>query len=594
MSDSEGITANIVVLEQGDVSEEEDEPHPHRRDPYSHLPILKAELSAKERCHSESSTSTLCNSPRNSPQVARTKSKQLAETNTESDAVPGIALNDEVRKSSGIFPAEAVPADYSRTGPTEVISTDPPQIVRAGPSEDTVKGSSPVPGIVTPEYVMPADSPSSVSAGHPVLSPAEIVQADLSGNGIFPADQPENGADLPKNGIVPVDPTENGIVPVDLPENGIVPVDPSENGIAPANGKNIPADPHEVKKADSPTPRIAPLKDEITIVLVGKSGAGKSTLAKKFFGIDLDTKMSAKDKSPKIETHPAPRKLTDVTVRIVDTIGLGAEKDNKAQLKKLSSETKGKTDLVIYCLPIGPGCRFADSNPDIMASLQAAYGKEIWKHCIVVLTYSNMAWLSIKLSQPDEAEAIAEYKHLVSEYVQEFRKQLEKLGVKEVITESILDAKNSSRRAAATEGLLQRTTEGSSQKANDNYHMLFIPVGHQPNDPVMADVKCTVTAKYGGGGQDVPQDKRIDTNKWADVLTYCILEREEVGPALLQFWYGRDRIEQVMREGGYFNTFLGGGFTGMVAGGAAGTATGAAVGALGGPFGLQQYQLVLV
>ena len=125
--------------------------------------------------------------------------------------------------------------------------------------------------------------------------------------------------------------------------------------------------------------------------------------------------------------------------------------------------------------------------------------------------------------------------------------------------------------------------EGAPGNPADNdgsCEMLFIPAGHLPEDQVMADIKYTATSQRRDH-----EVQRVDTNKWADVLTYCVLERKEVGSALLQFWHGRDRIEQVMRESGYFNTMVGGGTTGMVVGGAAGTATGAVVGALAGPFG---------
>ena len=317
----------------------------------------------------------------------------------------------------------------------------------------------------------------------------------------------------------------------------------------------------------------ARLQDETTIVLIGKSGAGKSTLAKNVFGVnEVDTEISAERTTTEIKTYRKHK--NGVPIAIIDTVGFESvnKKQIKQQLKELSKHTGGKADLVIYCLPISPSSKFDDFNPDIMAALQDAFGKDIWNHCLVVLTFSNVAWSSINDSNPNNIGAAMEtYKRHVNAYVEKFKQALQKLKAEKVKVKSIL---------APVADVPAEGAPGNPADNDGSCEILFIPAGHLPEDQVMADIKYTATSQRRD--QEV---QHVDTNKWADVLTYCVLERKEVGPALLQFWYGRDRIEQVMREGGYFNTMVGGGTTGMVVGGAAGTAVGAAVGALGGPFG---------
>ena len=322
------------------------------------------------------------------------------------------------------------------------------------------------------------------------------------------------------------------------------------------------------------------LQDETTIVLIGKSGAGKSTLVKNVFGVDeVDTEISAERTTTEIKTYRkhkngVPIAIIDtvgVPIAIIDTVGFESvnKKQIKKQLKELSKHTGGKADLVIYCLPISPSSKFDDFNPDIMAALQDAFGKDIWNHCLVILTFSNVAWSSINDSNPNNIGAAMEtYKRHVNAYVEKFKQALQKLKEEKVKVKSILAP------------VADAPAEGAPGNPDGSCEMLFIPAGHLPEDQVMADIKYTATSQRRDH-----EVQHVDTNKWADVLTYCVLERKEVGSALLQFWYGRDRIEQVMREGGYFNTMVGGGTTGMVVGGAAGTATGAVVGALAGPFG---------
>ena len=167
----------------------------------------------------------------------------------------------------------------------------------------------------------------------------------------------------------------------------------------------------------------ARLQDETTIVLIGKSGAGKSTLAKNVFGVDeVDTEISAERTTTEIKTHRKHK--NGVPIAIIDTVGFESvnKKQIKQQLKELSKHTGGKADLVIYCLPISPSSKFDDFNPDIMAALQDAFGKDIWNHCLVVLTFSNVAWSSINDSNPNNIGAAMEtYKRHVNAYVEKFK-----------------------------------------------------------------------------------------------------------------------------------------------------------------------------
>ena len=117
-------------------------------------------------------------------------------------------------------------------------------------------------------------------------------------------------------------------------------------------------------------------KNKVTIVFAGKSGAGKSTLAKKLFGFPVGSTKPSANPITKAHEKLLPTPKDGVTINIIDMAGYN-KKDKKKQLKELSKLSNGEADLVLYCLPISPNSKFDDLNPDIMASLQDAFGKDI-------------------------------------------------------------------------------------------------------------------------------------------------------------------------------------------------------------------------
>ena len=128
---------------------------------------------------------------------------------------------------------------------------------------------------------------------------------------------------------------------------------------------------------------------------MGRSGAGKSSLLRNIFPELPDKKLCATPETTHLRTNSFTR--NDVTLKVVDSICLDQDKRRrKQQLKELAHHTNEKADLVVLCVPVGPGTRFVNDTPQIMKSLQLAFGKNIWRHCLVVFTYSNLAWELVK------------------------------------------------------------------------------------------------------------------------------------------------------------------------------------------------------
>jgi GTPase Era involved in 16S rRNA processing len=150
-----------------------------------------------------------------------------------------------------------------------------------------------------------------------------------------------------------------------------------------------PAGPDQQEQVNA-TPSTPAKAAEIHLVIAGRPGAGKSILLKKILGWKAELELCTTSSTKKCETKEDTRH--GITVRVTDTVGLGDRKqERKKELKKLHQHTRGHADLLVYCLSVNPGSRFDFGNPAIMKSLQSAYGKEIWKHCVLVFTYSKLA-----------------------------------------------------------------------------------------------------------------------------------------------------------------------------------------------------------
>ena len=101
----------------------------------------------------------------------------------------------------------------------------------------------------------------------------------------------------------------------------------------------------------------------------------------------------------------------NITVRIIDTRGLAEKRSDKIkELQRLSGYTKEKADILLYCVPVGPGSKLDDANPVTMRCLTEAYRKQIWDHCVLVFTMSDMALVQHKRQNPDTTSAHKDYK----------------------------------------------------------------------------------------------------------------------------------------------------------------------------------------
>lgn len=169
----------------------------------------------------------------------------------------------------------------------------------------------------------------------------------------------------------------------------------------------------------------------IVIALAGRSGAGKSTLLNNILelkGRDAATTGHDGRATTQHVTRHQQVKVGRVTIQILDTPGFDSLDVNESEiLLDLERKSKGKADLLIYCASLLPTGKIGDTDKKIIKNLTKAFGKQIWKRAILVLTFAN--------SVSKDPKNNNDYNTLIKNYTENFEKCLDKASVKIKVSE---------------------------------------------------------------------------------------------------------------------------------------------------------------
>ena len=195
----------------------------------------------------------------------------------------------------------------------------------------------------------------------------------------------------------------------------------------------------------------------VTMVVVGREGVGKSSLiANTFRGADCETGDRAYPTTNEAKFYEqTEREGTEraVTLRIIDSPGLGGiDKNVKKFKKELSEITNKAADIMLHCVSMSNGSRIGDTDVTIIKALTGAFGKGIWKHTILLLTFANTR----NVSEDD-------YVNLVENYAKQFENALRHAYVFDIKVRSIFSR---------------------DLPENDNGSILAVPVGYDPQEPL--------------------------------------------------------------------------------------------------------------
>ena len=181
-------------------------------------------------------------------------------------------------------------------------------------------------------------------------------------------------------------------------------------------------------------------KRRLVLVTAGKIGAGKSTVINNLLGLKgkkaAEAKLSPRSVTKNVDYYE--KEIAGITVRIIDTPGcdsvdldLTDKQEQEALLVKLLEFTDGKfPDLLLYCVSLVGG-RF---DGRIVEELTKAFGSEVWKHTILVLTFGDTALDNYE----EDVDKNQKFRELLEAYTTEFEKALKKAGVSDVPVKPIL------------------------------------------------------------------------------------------------------------------------------------------------------------
>ena len=172
----------------------------------------------------------------------------------------------------------------------------------------------------------------------------------------------------------------------------------------------------------------------VTMVVLGKSGAGKSTLINNFLELEKDEMCETGNGASVTTTEVAIKENVkkDVTVRMIDTPGLGGIDDIRAKdvFKDLSNITNKQADVMVYCVSIHPSSCIDSTDIDIIRAITSAFSSEIWRHTILALTFAG--W-------PDTSKSSSsEYRSRICNYASAFQEALHKANIRKISVKSAL------------------------------------------------------------------------------------------------------------------------------------------------------------
>ncbi|XP_022809669.1 translocase of chloroplast 34, chloroplastic-like [Stylophora pistillata] len=131
-------------------------------------------------------------------------------------------------------------------------------------------------------------------------------------------------------------------------------------------------------------------KKDLTILVMGKFGVGKSSLVNAIVGkpVAVSEALSVYQNCVSEAKQYLCKVVEGIDVLVWDSPGLqdGEEKDD-LYLADVQQRTK-EIDVIIYCLRMDDA-RFYPADKRAIKNLTGVFGKQLWKHTVIALTFAN-------------------------------------------------------------------------------------------------------------------------------------------------------------------------------------------------------------
>lgn len=280
-------------------------------------------------------------------------------------------------------------------------------------------------------------------------------------------------------------------------------------------------------------------RTEITLVTAGKSGSGKSSLIANMLGLEGENapKINHSPSSVSMEVEIFERQVNGITLRIIDTPGLGASDVEEARIiSQLQTATQGKADMLLYCVSMLPTSKIDKPDKEIVKKLTYAFGEDCWKRAILVFTFANMV-------------KRAKHKAVIEQYSEKFQ---------EILRSVCSHYQPSCHLFSSEEFSIVPIYSCNHRKIKRSpYEIIALPAGEDPDEELV-------------------DGTRWDESIYMEVLKKC---NPDAIPALLKVKGPTPKLIRLGLEiGGCTAVGAVGGVAGAVAGGIVGSAIGAGVG----------------
>ena len=171
------------------------------------------------------------------------------------------------------------------------------------------------------------------------------------------------------------------------------------------------------------------LQRSLRIVVTGKTGAGKSTLLNGFVGENTHPFDEGHGLDPgtlEVKQHTFTKHNVEVTVWDCPGLQDGTEND-EIYLQDMKKKTSGDIDIMLYCISMAAP-RFDRVRHGIaMQSLTEVFGRGVWRHTVIVLTFANRIVGRLK-RQEYESNMEARFEMKVNEWKEKLQNLLRELN----------------------------------------------------------------------------------------------------------------------------------------------------------------------
>ena len=167
--------------------------------------------------------------------------------------------------------------------------------------------------------------------------------------------------------------------------------------------------------------RLLSLYNKVTIMVAGKPRMGKSTVLNNLLGLTLATGPGADSVTTAVVDETAM--YENVQIRYIDTPGLQAldeESEEVLHSMKLKIGQGDDSFTLLYCISVYSS--FTEDDVKIIKNLNAHFGVDIWKRCILVLTRCDTE----RRESFSTEDLDRDYLEYLDPYATQFKKALEK------------------------------------------------------------------------------------------------------------------------------------------------------------------------